>query len=101
MAVAWKNHSARKLLKKDLENGVIPIDSKEMGPRDVYNKYKDNPAFQNIEYDATFTRHLRELRKKLSEQQDDEGIDWRNSAAKLYQKIVGSPYGNVIPIGNV
>ena len=79
---SWRKSAAKKLLTKELKDGNIPFDGKEMAPKAVYDAYKDDPAFVGVKYDAAFTRRLRDLRKKLSEVQEDETTDWRNSIAK-------------------
>lgn len=62
---AWKNHPARKLLYADLANGRLELDGKEMGPQQVYEKYKGESCFQlkGMEYGPNFTRRLRDLRE--------------------------------------
>lgn len=86
MSSTWRKSAAKKLLAKEIKDGNIPFDGKEMGPKAVYDAYKHDPAFVGIEYDAAFTRRLRDLRKKLSEAEEDEAIDWRNSIAKQFLK---------------
>ena len=80
--VPWRKHPAKAILKKALKDGDIPIDGKQMGPKDVFAKYKDHPAFAGITQDATFNRRLRDLRKKAANKSEDDGIDWGNHPGK-------------------
>lgn len=85
----WKNCRARLLLERALHCGDIPRDSKDMGPRAVFDKFKDHPDFRGMVYDATFGRRLRDLRKqqgKSIEPTKEVHIDWKNSAAKQVLK---------------
>lgn len=84
----WRTSAAKKLLQKALRNGDIPTDTKVMGPKAVYEKYKDHPEFDGIDYDNTFTRRLRDLRKQEIHVDDekDVAVDWKNSAAKQFIK---------------
>jgi hypothetical protein len=90
---AWKDHPAKALLTKALSDGDIPVQSKELGPKAVYNKYKDTGAFAQVPYDNSFTRRLRDLRKKELERRTNGGketdkkkIDWQNHPAKAFLK---------------
>jgi hypothetical protein len=60
-------HPAKKLLYDELATGNIPLTSKEMGPKEVYEKYSDTAAFQlkGMEYGSSFTRRLRSLRNQI------------------------------------
>jgi len=80
----WKSHPAKKLLQKALKDGEVPVDGKAMGPRAVYDKYKDDAAFAGVVYDANFTRRLRDLRKKVNDNDEDEKIDWAKHPAKAF-----------------
>ena len=57
-----------------------------MGAKAVHEKYKLCPEFQGMPYDATFQRRLRSLRKIVKEKEEDDGVDWDNSAAKVFLK---------------
>ena len=97
MAQEWRNHPARALLAKALKVGDIPIDGKELGPKKVYEKYKDTDAFNAMEYNATFTRRLRGLRKSAESSAEDKKIDWKRHPAKVF--LYKSFKDQVIPVG--
>jgi hypothetical protein len=83
-----RDSEAKKLLQKALIDGEIPTDTKEMGPRAVYDKCKNRPEFLGMEYNSTFTRRLRDLRKQEIHVDDvkDVQVDWANSTAKQFLK---------------
>jgi len=55
----WMNSKAKKLLLEDLLSRKIPLDTKGMGPRKVYNQ---RPEFAEFEY-GRFRDRLRDLRR--------------------------------------
>lgn len=59
--VAWLQHPARELLKDAFMNDRIPLDWNRR-PKDIYDKFVDDPAFAGVSFDATFTSRLRSLR---------------------------------------
>lgn len=96
-AEEWKG--VRELLKSALLANRIPIESDEMRPKEVWQKYVDakEPAIQCIDYSVKpirdkFTRMLRSLRKKHkeadleNEDRPNKAILWSKSAAKQYLK---------------
>ena len=97
MAQEWRNHPARALLAKALKEGDIPIDGKDLGPKKVYEKYKDTDAFNGVEYNATFTRRLRDLRKAAETSSEDKKVDWKKHPAKAF--LYNSFKDKVIPVG--
>ena len=89
--------AVRGLLKAGLLADEIPIESKEMRPKDVWMKYKDAnaPAIVVVDYDDKkvrdkFSRMLRSLRKKHKdgdlEHEGKKAIVWGKSAAKYFLK---------------
>lgn len=92
----WK--ALRDLLKSALLATEIPLESTEMRPKAVWQKYKDeqHPGIQCVDYTVKssrekFTRMLRALRKKqkdgdLENEDKPKVIRWRKSAAKQYLK---------------
>jgi len=81
----------RDLLKGALLSNGIPADSKEMKPKQVWEKFtaEDHPALHGpcIEYGDKFTRTLRNLRNKhksgdLLNEALPKALNWRKSAAK-------------------
>ena len=65
-ALEWnEDHPARKLLYEELAAGRIPLDSKDMGPAEVFYTYSGTLEFQieGMEYGPTFTGRLLGLRK--------------------------------------
>lgn len=97
MPQEWRNHPARALLAKALKEGDIPIDGKELGPKKVYEKYKGTDAFNGMEYNPTFTRRLRDLRKGAENNSEDKKIDWKKHPAKKF--LYNSFKDKVIPVG--
>lgn len=90
----WK--AVRDLLKVAIIADEIPLDTKVMRPKAVYEKYKDNPVMKIVTYDDKyssdkFTRMLRALRKKHKDGDlETEGlkiIEWGKSAAKQFLKL--------------
>lgn len=53
------------LLYDELLLGNIPL-SGGLGPKDVWDKYKNNREFQGMVYGSTFTRRLRDLRAAVA-----------------------------------
>lgn len=63
-ALPWnEEHPARLLLYDALVLGDIPLDSADMGPREVFDKYMHMREFEGMKYGDEFTRRLRSLRK--------------------------------------
>lgn len=61
---------------KELEEGRIPLDSKQMTPVEVWNKYCDeHDAFEGMEYDRTFTTRLYALRNQVKKASDRRVLD--------------------------
>jgi len=94
MTTPWKDHPARKLLAKALKNGDLPM---EMKPREVYDKCIDDEAFAGMIYDSTFTRRLRDLRKKEENSTNDGVVDWKKHPAKKF--LVAAFEKGVISVG--
>ena len=82
----WRKHPARERLKLALAEGEFPADYKEFGPKQVWQKYKDDPAFAGLSYNPTFTRRLLALRKQALNDKEDADIDWKNCRAKQFLK---------------
>ena len=80
----WRSSKARKLLEREIRNRSIPFEAKKMGSKAVFDKYESCPEFQGLTYDKDFQRRLASLRKIVKEKEEDEGIEWDNSAAKAY-----------------
>lgn len=59
----WRTSKAKKKLKKDLENGVILLDARLKGPRDVYEMV-DRPEFRSFPY-KNFRTNLWRLRNQI------------------------------------
>lgn len=82
--------AVRKVLKAALLADEIPVDTKVMKPKAVYEKFKDRPELQVITYGDKFTRLLRALRKKhIDGDLESEGLkrlEWGKSAAKQVLK---------------
>jgi hypothetical protein len=67
----WKNSDAKKILKKDLESGEIPLAAELMSWQDVYELYKDKPEFLlDPEMQRTFRERLKRLRDSVAESQE-------------------------------
>ena len=64
--LTWKNSKAKKLLEEDLISGAIPLDSKDMGPKDVYRQRSEFAVFAY----AQFRDRLRDLRWKTKDRND-------------------------------
>ena len=96
-------NEVKEVLKQALEDGEIPIDGRKMGAKAVYDQYKDQDAFTNVQFDNTFKTHLGDLRKeiragtaaaaptpapkkKAQKKKEAPKIDWANSAAKVLLK---------------
>jgi len=86
MSADWRNSKARKFLEREIKTRNIPFENKKMGSKAVFEKYKSYPEMQGVEYDKTFQRRLVALRRIVKETEEDEGIDWDNSAAKAFLK---------------
>jgi hypothetical protein len=78
----WKTHPLRAFLAEELEKGRIPLDAKDMGPMDVWNKYCDDhdDKFEGMNYDKKFTTRLNDLRKQVKREikrtdRDQEAYD--------------------------
>jgi len=67
----WQYSQAKKLLEQDLRNGTIPLDSSVMGPKEVFVQH---PEFAEFDYDR-FRDRLRDLRRRLTEQNDRSASD--------------------------
>lgn len=92
----WKE--VRALLREGLLSNHIPVESTEMRPKVVWQKYMDeaNPAIQCIDYDDKsirdkYTRILRDVRKKhkngdLENENKPKLIKWIKSLAKQVLK---------------
>ena len=82
--------AVRSLLKAALLADEIPVNTKVMKPKAVYEKFKDRLELQVISYGDKFTRVLRTLRKKhMDGDLENEGlkcIEWGKSAAKQVLK---------------
>ena len=63
----WQFHPLRAFLLKKIVSGEIPVDHKVMGPKDVWNLFCDDDAFEGTEYNSTFTSRLLALRKSVKE----------------------------------
>jgi hypothetical protein len=90
----WKDHPARSLLLDALIAGKITQEAK---PREVFDMYKDDPSFDGLQYNSTFTRRLRELKKKAMNKEADDTIDWKNHPAKKF--LYGSFVDGTISVG--
>lgn len=104
----WK--AVRELLKSALLANEIPLESTEMRPKAVWQKYMDvnNPDIQCIDYQVKsirdkYTRVLRALRKKhkngdLEHEDKPKRIEWAKSAAKQFlkkcfrEKVISTKY---------
>jgi hypothetical protein len=87
----WK--AVRLFLKERVLSGEIPQESKDMRPKAVYEKYKDDIKFDysNKQVSEKFSRMLRSLRNKqkdgdLENEDKPAVIMWAKSAAKQYIK---------------
>lgn len=78
------DHPARKFLYEEIANERIPLNGKEMGPRAVYDKYKELSCFKlkGMEYGKDFTRRLRDLRAIIKRDRK-RAIEDRNELAVL------------------
>ena len=61
----WNSHPARKLLYKELSDGIIPLDVGEMKAHEVYFHYEDALEFEGMPYDDAFIRRLGSLRGQI------------------------------------
>lgn len=62
----------------------IPVESKKMGPKIVWETYCDEKEVEGWEYGDNFQKLLRELREKAKLKKPK--FDWSNSAAKTFLK---------------
>ncbi|CAB9506772.1 hypothetical protein SEMRO_278_G106580.1 [Seminavis robusta] len=65
VSLTWnENHPARILLYKEIAEGRIPLDEKEMGPAEVWCTYHDTLEFQmdGVEFNDNFATRLSSLR---------------------------------------
>ena len=79
----WED--ARKFLKKAVLEGKIPVDSSQMKPKQVWERFKDAPALQCLNYGdknilEKFTRMIHALQKKHKDgdliiEQDEKPIE--------------------------
>jgi hypothetical protein len=83
----WK--AVRGLLKEALLAGEITVETKEMGPKAVFERYHNtaNNPLADIVYGEKFRRLLRSLRKKhrngdLQTEGNLKAIEWSKSGAK-------------------
>ena len=72
--VAWANHPAWELLTNAFLNDKTPLEYHKQ-PTTIFDKYKDCSAFQGMNDDATFQRHLRALRDQIKPKVDRVAID--------------------------
>ena len=65
----WRNSRAKKLLKAALVSKEIPLSSKDMPPRQVFEHFRDLPAFQKHDFNVQkkFASRLYTLRNKVQE----------------------------------
>ena len=76
-AVKWnKNHPAWQLLYSEMKAGNIPLDSSQMGPTAIYEKYCDTFELQmeGMQFGDTFISRLDDIRKKVL--QEDPPLPW-------------------------
>ena len=86
MSADWRNSKARKLLESEIRNRSIPFENKKMGSKAVFEKCKACAEFQGMTHDTTFQRRLASLRKIVKETEEDEGVEWDTSGAKVFLK---------------
>lgn len=84
----WRNSKAKAILQEALSSREIPVSSKDMSAKDVFDKYSKCPEFGGVVYDSTFTRRLRDLRNQQKRKNEDEDVkvDWTKSSAKKFLK---------------
>ena len=62
--VDWKTSAAKVVLEDDLREGVLPVDAKEMPPREAWNTvYEHLLEFHGVEYEQ-FRDNLNRMRKR-------------------------------------
>lgn len=71
--VPWRISDAKAQLEQDLEDGSVPLDRKEMMPKEVYN-LPHRPNFWLYEYD-NFRTNLNALRNKYKDQKKSSITD--------------------------
>ena len=70
-------HPARNLLFSELEAGLIPLDIKQMGPDEVWEKYSNTAEFKlrGMKFGDTFKRRLAALRTLVNRDKKRAGED--------------------------
>ena len=65
-----KKHPMWKLLRSEIKEGNIPVDSNEMGPTAVYERYSNTFEFQmeKLDFDI-FINCLRDVRQEVAEEE--------------------------------
>ena len=95
-SIEWSQSAARKLLAREISNRNIPFEAKKMSSKAVFDKYQSDPAFEGVDYDKTFQQRLGRLRKLIKEKEEDDGIDWKHSKAKIF--LQQAFRDNIIPL---
>jgi hypothetical protein len=73
--IKWRASEARKILIKDLESGVLPVDNKDCSEEEAWERYKGMLAFLHVPY-KQFCKQLAAHREQAKR------IDWKNSDAR-------------------
>jgi len=63
--VNWRSCVAKMVLYEALISGAIPVEKDAMSPQEVFEFFRDEPAFLNIKYEDNFEDRLQRLRNKV------------------------------------
>lgn len=74
--IAWRTSDARRILIKDLETGVLPLDAAKCSADEAWERYRSKLPFLHVPY-KQFCKQLAAHREQLGR------IDWKNSEARV------------------
>lgn len=79
----WRNSAAKKYLRKQFRDGVIPIgystEEGGPGPKAIWDEHcKNHPSFKGLVYDTTFTNRLRAVKVDAASKKKRAEIDKQN-----------------------
>jgi hypothetical protein len=88
--IDWKNSSAKALLLKDLNDGVLPLDKDEVSAEEAWNScYVNLPEFANVGFDQ-FKRQLKAHRQQVKEKK--HGADTQEAALLHDRRLYPEKY---------
>ena len=93
--VKWRNSHAKEKLFNDLNNGLVPLDSKEIGNnkmaiRDIYLMHPEYAAYDYEKFSsrlASIRKTVKEMNTRADEDQEAFDIFVRNHDVSLFSKM--------------